>query len=439
MRLGLAAIVTAVLATVGLFLALDLLPPRQLTMAAGQPGSAYHALAERYRTILAEDGITLHILETPGSVANAAALHAGRADVALLQGGVTAPEGSIALAAVLLEPLFVLHRIGVPADDPAAWPGLRIAAGPEGSGTRAAIQLVLAALGKQMPVEALLPLGTAEAAAALAGDGIDMAIFVAPITAPYLAEVLHDPRLGLARLRDLPAIAARLDFVELVEIPAAGLDYLDRLPPDPVALPAMVARLTAQEGLHPALVDRLMAAAWRIHRRGDLITPEGRFPSAEGLGGRIQPQAEAWLRDGPGALAGALPFWAVAQINRVAVLLLPVLFLLVPLIRALPSLYAWGMESRVYRHYDEVLEIDATGEATDDPAEIDSLLARLRILDERARAVRVTRRYRGNAYALRMHIDLVRRRLHARRSALTDPNAPRAAAPHDVRADAPFL
>ena len=419
MRYGLLGVLLTVAGTVGLFLLLDLLPPRQVTMAAGEPGSAYHALALRYRRALAEDGIRLHILETPGSVANAAALEA-EADVALVQGGVATPETSAALAAVMLEPMFLLHRRDHNASDPARWSALRIAAGPEGSGTRAAVGAVLAALGDPLPKSQLLPLGTAEAADALSAGEIDAAVFVAPVTAPYLKEVLADPALSLAQLRDLPALAARLPFVEIVEIPAAGFDYFRRLPPEPVALPAMVGRLVAREGLHPALVDRLVAAARHIHREGDLATAEGRFPSAVGLGGVMHPQAEALLRAEPGALDDLLPFWAVAQINRVAVLLLPVLFLLLPLIRALPGLYAWGMESRVYRYYDEVLEIDAAAEDATDPAELNRLAERLAELDTIARAVRVSRRYRSNAYALRMHIDLVRRRLNGRRAALAD-------------------
>ena len=422
MRVALLALLGTIGAIVALFIALDLLPPRSLTMAAGKPGSAYYAIAERYRRILAEDGITLTILETPGSVANAAAL-GDTADVALVQGGVPLPEGNRHLAAVLLEPMLILYRDGHDTTDPADWAGLRIAAGAEGSGTRAAVRAVLTALGHPLPESALKPLSTTEAADALAAGDVDAAIFVAPIDAAYLKPLLHASDLTLAPIRDLPALAARLDFVEVVEVPAAGFDFLRRLPPEPVQLPAMIARLAARDGLHPALVDRLVHAAERVHRRGDLITPEGRFPSTEGLGNLLHPQAAALLRDGPGALAGTLPFWAVAQINRVAVLLLPILFLLVPLLRAMPALYAWGMESRIYRHYDAVMEIDATGEHSTDLAELDALLDRLATLDEIARDVRVTRRYRSKAYGLRMHIDLVRRRLRARRDILTSGSA----------------
>ena len=413
MRYWITALLATAALTAGLFFALDLLPPRQLTMAAGNPGTAYHDIALSYRRILAEDGITLDILETSGSVDNARALSQG-ADIALLQGGVDAPAGTAPLAAVMLEPLFVLHRGGLDAGDPVAWGDLRIAAGAEGSGTRAAVSAIMSALGDPVPQEDFLALGTLEAAEALAAGRIDAAVFVAPVDAPYLADLLPDPDLELARLRDMSAIAARLDFVEVVEIPAAGIDYMRRLPPESVQLPAMVGRLVAVDDLHPALVDRLIAAALRIHNAPDLVTPAGRFPSVEGLGGEANAKAAQLLRDGPGPLRDALPFWAVAQINRVLVLLLPVLFLLVPLMRALPALYAWGMNARIWRHYDEVMAIDTAGETETDPEAIEVLLARLSDLDAAVRRIRVARRFRHKAYGLRMHIDLVRARLRAR-------------------------
>ncbi|MGF1501302.1 MAG: hypothetical protein ACFBSD_05760 [Paracoccaceae bacterium] len=73
------------------FWALDLLPPDRATMAAGQKGGGYDAIAEQYAQILARDGIRLEIVETAGSVENGRRLANGTADTALVQGGVPVP------------------------------------------------------------------------------------------------------------------------------------------------------------------------------------------------------------------------------------------------------------------------------------------------------------------------------------------------------------
>lgn len=429
MRIGILGIVAIVAGIVALFHALDLLPPRELTMAAGAPGSAYHAIAVRYRDILAEDGIVLDILETPGSVANAERLAdpAAPADLAILQGGVNPlPDGPDieALAAIFVEPLFVFHRAELGADaHPETWADLRIAAGAEGSGTRAAVLEVMAALGNPVPEDRLLAIGTMDAADRLLAGDLDVAIFVAPITAPYLADLVATPDLRLAQMRDVEALERRLSFVDVVDIPSAGFDYVGRLPPETIYLPAMVARLVARADLHPALVERLIRAAERIHRGGDLLTPEGRFPSTENLAMAVNPQAEAMIAAGPSTISRFLPFWMVAQINRVAVLLLPIVFLLLPLLRALPGLYAWSMHSRVYRHYDELLRIDAEMDGVEAADDLDALRDRLDAIDDEARSIRVSARYREYVYTLRLHIDLVRRRLNARRREIGEPAA----------------
>jgi len=65
----------------------------------------------------------------------------GEADAALLQGGIAAGDGIQILGAVFTEPFLIFARptagVDVPRN-PAQWAGLRIAAGDEGSGTRAA-------------------------------------------------------------------------------------------------------------------------------------------------------------------------------------------------------------------------------------------------------------------------------------------------------------
>jgi ABC-type nitrate/sulfonate/bicarbonate transport system substrate-binding protein len=423
MRIGLLGIVLAIGAIVALFNALNLIPPETLRMAAGNPGSAYHHIATRYAAILARDGITLEIVGSGGSVDNAALLGDDEdpVDVALLQGGIEPPEeaGIMALASVFLEPLFIFQRpsLGEVADLN-AWDGLRVAIGGEGSGTRAAILRALRILDISLSPETLLPLGGQDATDALLAGEIDVAVFIAPVTAPYLAPLLGTDAVTLAELRDVSALERRIDFVELVDVPRGGFDYKAVFPTRPVALPALVARLAAQPDLHPALVDRLVRAARIIHGRQNVLTREGRFPNARNASLPLNPQAVSALDARPSALENYVPYWIMAQVNRVAVLLLPIIFLLLPLLRALPGLYGWSMHKRVYRHYDDVLKIDA--EAADAPTveALDALAERLDAIEDEARRTRVPPRYGEYLCTLGVHLGLVRNRIARRREAL---------------------
>lgn len=401
-----AAVATAVYA-------LDLIPPKSLTFAAGRPGGGFHAMAERYRAILARDGVELIVLDTPGSVENAELLAAGEADAGFLQGGINPPPdaGIEALAAVFLEPLWLFHT-GALADpsNPLNWRDRRIAAGEIGGGTRYVVEEIVAALGLAPGEAELIPLGGADAAGALLAGDVDAALFVAPADAPYLEE-LFDGREVLGTLRDGEALARRLPYVQVVEIPRSAIDYAAQIPARPIELIAMVGRLAARGDLHPALVDRLVSAAREVHSPRGLFNDENAFPRAAGAALPLNVQAADLLEKGPNPLARFLPYWVVAQISSFALLLVPILFLLVPLVRMGPTLYQWRMNSRVWRHYGELLDIDREMLTAREPGRLRALEGRLDAIEADLIDLRLPLRFRERAYTMRMHINLVRGRI----------------------------
>ena len=323
----------------------------------------------------------------------------------------------LALAATFLEPLWILHKgaLAVPAD-PVNWRGLSIAAGEPGSGTRFVVDAVIAALAMDPSQFRLVPLGGAEAADALQAGSVDVALFVAPVSAPYLQPLFAAPDVTLASIRDTEALVRRLPFAMRADIPPAGLDYAGERPPRQVELIAMVARLVAQADLHASLVDRLIQAAREVHSDRDLITPEGTFPNSAGVNLPVNPQAATLLAGPPSPLYRFLPYWVVAQFNSFALLLVPVLVILFPLMRAVPGLYQWRMRSRVYRHYVNLLEIDRQALGESSAEALDGLDRRLDAIETDLVGLRLPLRFREYAYTLRVHLDLVRRRIATRRS-----------------------
>ena len=418
------ALAAAAIIAIGVFLvrALDLLPPERVVLAAGREGGAYHAVAQRYRALLAGDGIEVEIVETAGSGENAELIGGGEVDAAILQGGVD-PVGEAeveALGGLFLEPLLLFTRRGdETAADPSRWAEaeLEIAAGEPGSGTRAVVDSAERRLSLGLDPERLQPIGGAEAAEALLSGAVDAAIFVAPIDAPYLAPLIEEPEVAVAPIRYVDAIAKRLPFVRVVEIPAAGFDFAGRLPPEPIRLPAMIARLAARADMHPALVNRLVNAARDLHSRPDLLSDEGEFPTIEGVVMEIDAQARTLIEDGPSALEAAMPYWLAAQINRVLIVLVPLIVVALPLLRALPGLYQWRMKARIWRRYDELAELESEAETAVTGA-LPEIERRLDRIEEEARTVSVPSSLRWHAYALRLHIDHVRRAVAARREGL---------------------
>jgi hypothetical protein len=106
-----------------------------------------------------------------------------------------------------------------------------------------------------------------------------------------------------------------------------------------------------------------------------------------------------------------LPYWVTAQISRFAILLLPIVFLLLPLLRALPGVYKWGVRRQVFRHYARIREIDAEAAGTDDRGELDRLDAELALIDQHIAGLKLPLPHRDYAYTARMHIDLLRKKI----------------------------
>ena len=410
----------AVLAGLGLLVwaARDLPPPSSVRFAAGIENGGYWRIAERYREVLARDGIDLVLIPTAGSVENARLLEEERAEAALLQGGVEAAGGIETLGAVFTEPLLIFVRadgLAVPTNV-ARWRGLRIAAGAPGSGTRAAAESFRAAAGLPEDGNAFLPLSGADAAAAILAGDVDAALFVAPLSAPYLADVLADPRVTLLQIDHLVALSRRMPQSVIVDVPSGAFDLDPPLPARDRRLLGLVARLAAVEGLHPAAVDRLVMAAFEIHGPGDVITEAGRFPSMEPASLPQDSYARDLIADGPSALGRFLPYWIVAQISRVAILLLPIVFLLLPLLRVLPGLYALGIRRRVFTHYARIREIDDEAGRTSDADRLERLRSDLDSIDHQIAELNLPLAYRDYAYDARMHIDLLQTRIDAKRS-----------------------
>ncbi|ARE42132.1 TRAP-type uncharacterized transport system, periplasmic component [Rhodovulum sp. P5] len=409
-------IVTVVLAAAALWgLSRDLLPPKEMRLAAGAPGSGYHAIAERYRDILARDRITLVIAESSGSIENAALLAAGAVDAALLQGGVDAPNDVESLGAVFVEPMFFFTRprADLPGN-PGLWRGVTIATGAPGSGTAAAFDGLEHALGLAPGAVTRIALSGSEAADALLADAVDMAVFVAPVDAPYLAPLFQDDAVRLLPLDHVTALSRRMRQTQVITVPAAAISFDPVVPPVDVQMLGMVAHLVARDDLHPSLVDRLVEAAREVHSGADAITRARDFPAADDGPLPIDAYARTLIEEGPSRLQDVLPYWVVAQINRFAILLLPLVFIVVPLLRTLPGVYGWQMRRRVFRHYPAIRAIDMQARTARSVEELKDLEAQLERIDVDVARLTLPPPYRDRAYTAQLHIDLVRQRIEMR-------------------------
>lgn len=407
--------VFVLVAAIGVIIA-RLYPPQELTLAAGPSQGGYYQVALKYKDILERDGLTLNIVETAGSAENIDLLERRAVDAALLQGGIHTDDSQLeAVASIFFEPLIPLVRADNPLPrNPSDWRDLRINSGAPGSGTFTAFEDLQKAVRLAGNANELFHYGFDEAVQRLIDGDLDIAIFVAPIDAPYLQDAFWHPDLRVLQMDYVDAISRKLSYANVVEVPAGAISLHRVIPQQSKTLLALDARLSVSPNLHPALVNRLTMAAIELHSARGLINDEGRFPAVQGTEMPVNNASRQLILEGASTWYDWLPYWLAAQINRMLLLLVPVFLVLVPALRTLPALYSYVMGYQVWQHYPSIRDIEDELETVSDPEALARMDARLAEVDDRISHLRLPSAYRQGAYDARLHIELIRRRIEER-------------------------
>ncbi len=392
-------------------------PPDNFVMTTGADGGAYHLFAERYRDILKRERITVTLKPSAGSMENFQRLQDANSgvDVGLIQAGVypgEPPEGLRSLGAVYYEPLWIFYRGKDEIDKLGQLAGKRVAIGAEGSGTRALALHLLKASGADTSSGDYLTLGGNDAVKALIDESVDAALLVASPDAPIVRELAKAKDVKLANLVQAEAFTRRFPFLTALQLPRGVIDLAADLPSRDVTLLATTANLIVKEDFHPALGFLLLQAAAEVHGRAGVFQKTGEFPAARESEFLLADEAQRYYKSGTPFLQRYLPFWVANLIGRLAVLLLPLVAVLLPLFKILPALIQWRNKSRLFKWYGELKYLEAQAAANPDPAQLGSYLDRLDEIEDGVNNTRVGASYSDYVYNLRLHVDLVRNRLH---------------------------
>lgn len=393
-------------------------PPKKVTlaMAPDEGGSGYYA--RKYQEALARNGITLELHSTKGSVSNVELLaddNAG-ADVAFVQSGTVSPEKAehvVSLGSLSYVPLWVFYR-GDPIDDVIGLRGKRVAVGPAESGTHAlALTLLAASAVDKAPTE-LLPLGRDESIEQLKQGQIDAVFLVEPAESPRIKKLAAVPGVRLLSFARADAYVRRFPYLSKQVLPRGVFDLAADVPDRDVVLLSPTANLVAKDTLHPALAYLLMRTASEVHGRAGLLDNSGEFPAPRETGFPLSSEARRYYQAGVPFLQRYLPFWAANLVDRLWVMLVPIIAIVVPLGRALPALLLWRVRRRIHRWYARLKEIEIQLEENPGPEMLEDMLKRLDETERSVNRIPMPLSYAENLYFFREHIDVVRRRLARR-------------------------
>jgi len=392
-------------------------PPDTLTITTGPQGSSFWNAAQKYKAILARNRITLNVLPSEGSAENLQRLadpHS-KVDVGFVQDGVAAgpvPDSLISLGSVAYVPLAIFYH-GATVTRLSEFKGQRLAIGAEGSGTR---QLALALL-KANGIEPggatkLLPLSGDDAAEALVSGQVDAAFLTGDSAQPpVMGKLYRTPNVQFYNFTQAEAYARRFPYLTQIHLPMGAFDLGKNLPSAPIQMVAPTEELVARDSLHPALSDLLIDAAREVHGKANVMQHAGEFPAPLAHDFPISDDAARYYKSGKSFLYRILPFWIASLADRLLVVVVPLIVVLVPALRLVPSLYAWRVKSRIYRWYGALIAIERSALSETSAEERVTLIERLDAIEESVNGLKMPLAYADQFYVLREHIGFVRDRL----------------------------
>jgi len=237
-----------------------------------------------------------------------------------------------------------------------------------------------------------------------------VAFFVASPESGLVLSLLHDQRVGLAGIQRAAAYARRHPFLVELMLPEGAEDLARNIPSRNVPILATTTELVIRQELHPAIASLMMQVIDKVHRPAGWFNSADEFPRPDHTSFPLSEQADHYYRHGPPFLQRYLPFWAASLLDRMKIMILPLLGLLLPLFKVVPPLYRWRMRARIYRWYEQLEDVDkdASLASQEERAEFKEKLDEL---EREVRDIKVPLSFSYQLYHLRLHIDFVRRKL----------------------------
>lgn len=400
-------------------------PPQQVTISTGAEGGAYQRFGALYTDVLARYGIRLINKPSAGSPENLQRLRDPQfeVDAAFIQGGTAqskSDDALVSLGDLYYEPLWIFYREGAVKNGGRVLDlkGKRLAIGAAGSGTQRLAMEVLAANGIDAQNTHLIEDGSFNVVSRLQQGEVDAVFVVGPTQSALVWALLYTPGAHLLDLAQAEAYTRRLPYLTHLALPRGAIDLVQDIPPHDVQMIASTATLLVREDTHPAVVWLLLQAASEVHGEPGVFQKPSEFPRAGGQGEfPLAQEAARYYTSGKPFLQRYLPFWAAILVDRLVVLLVPILAVLYPLFKLAPGLYGWRVRSRIYRRYGELKFLESEVEEDPQRHTRDEWLKKLDVIENDASHIRTPLAFAGMLYTLRQHASLARETIMKRTTA----------------------
>jgi len=311
----------------------------------------------------------------------------------------------------------------------------RVMVGTKDSGTKRIARQLLKANGIEKDEGVFIEQELSADAGELLRGEADAAFLILPADSDKVQSLLHVPKI---RLMDFSAEADAYDnrfpAISKLVMRTGSVEFNPLIPSADITLLATSVALVVRPDLDASLASLLTQALMNnpkpgFDKNGDpvLFYKPGEFPSPSDPEFEVPKEARQVYKSNelPFLLRLIAPFnkWMGLPYNATAytsahaaklVLLIPALAVLVPLIRFLPTAYAWNVRRRLLYWYRQLKALERSLDSGGAKYDLAAHQAEIERIDSHVRRLRVPLYFSSQLYDLRGHIDLVRHRIAER-------------------------
>jgi TRAP transporter TAXI family solute receptor len=409
-KLGFGAFVLILLVLGISYQFIDPAPPKKLSIATGTTSGSYYKFAQEYKKLLEKEKFELLIVPTQGSVEALKKLQNKEVDIAFVQGGVANEEEVKtlrSLASIYFEPLWIFYSEKFDFKYINELKGKKVSIGSEGSGTKPLALEILKQNSIDKTNTTLLELSNEAAQQALDKGEIDVLFSVISPSSKMVQSLLSNPKVKLLNIQRASAYSKKLHYLTPVSIGEGVVSLENNIPSSNITLLSTTATLVGQKDLHPDLIRLILKTAKQVHSTPSLFENNEIFPSKKYLQIPLHVDAKHYLEKGDSFLEKIFPFWIASSIDRLVIMIIPLLTLLIPIIKGALPLYRWRIRSSIYKWYKILHEIDLKLESLD-KSELPKIREDLeKMAEDIQKSSKIPLSYMGEYYDLRVHANLI--------------------------------
>jgi len=431
-------------------------PAGKIVMATGGSVGIYHELATTWRRELARNGVDLELRQSAEGFTTLRALLDSSSGIqaGFIKGGLVGSlQGRLAsskakdwhereldklrsIGRLMYEPIWVFSRDGLQVEGLRDLKEKRILVGLRQSGSRRIVNQLLRANGVDRNNSTLMEEALPADAAPLISGAADAAILILPPDSDTVQRLLRVSGIRLMNFQPVAdAYTTRFPALSKVVLRRGAVEFEPLIPSAHITLLATTTALVVRADLHSALASLLTYSVVNnprspFDKAGDpvLFHKPGEFPSGNDPEFEVSNEVRQIYKTGelpfllrvlaPINANLGLPFSMTAFANahgaQTALLLIPMLTILVPLMRLGPMVYTWGVRRRLLYWYRQLKALERRLDASRPDEDLPAHQAEIDRIDAGVRRIRVPLAFSDQFYDLRGHIDFVRQRLFSR-------------------------